>query len=76
MTTSIIPAAQYLRVSTEHQQYSMQNQSDVILQFALSNGISIVETYADAGKSGLVLKRREGLRNLIREVILETPNTS
>ena len=69
MTTSIIPAAQYLRVSTEHQQYSMQNQSDVILQYALSNGISIVETYADAGKSGLVLKRREGLRNLIREVM-------
>lgn len=69
MSTSMIPAAQYLRVSTDHQQYSMENQSDIIRRYAASNGISIVQTYADAGKSGLVLKQRDGLRGLIKDVV-------
>lgn len=55
-------------MSTEHQQYSTQNQSDVIGQFAQANGMSIVETYADEGKSGLSLKGRGALQQLIAQV--------
>jgi hypothetical protein len=30
-----VPAAQYVRMSTEHQRYSTENQSDAILQYAV-----------------------------------------
>ena len=39
---SLIPAAQYLRMSTEHQQYSFQNQSAVIQKYAEDRGFQIV----------------------------------
>ena len=46
-------AAQYVRMSTEHQQYSTENQADIIREYAARRGIEIVRTYADEGKSGL-----------------------
>ena len=64
-----IPAAQYLRMSTEHQQYSLQNQMAAIQQYAESHGFAVIQTYSDAAKSGLVLKRRSGLRQLLRDVV-------
>ncbi len=48
-----IRAAQYVRMSTEHQQYSTENQADVIREWAAKRGCEIVRTYADDGKSGL-----------------------
>ena len=62
-----IPVAQYVRMSTEHQQYSTENQSLAILQYAQSHGMSIVRTYADHGKSGLVLAGRRGLTQLLED---------
>jgi DNA invertase Pin-like site-specific DNA recombinase len=62
------PAAQYVRMSTEHQQYSTENQSVAILQYALAHGMTIVRTYADHGKSGLVLSGRQGLTQLLEDV--------
>jgi len=67
----LVPAAQYLRVSTEHQQYSLENQSAAIAAYAAKAGYVITRTYADEGKSGLVIKRREGLRKLLNDVINE-----
>ena len=64
-----IPAAQYLRMSTEHQQYSLENQSAAIQKYAESQGFEIIRTYSDASKSGLVLKRRTGLRQLLQDVV-------
>ena len=64
-----IPAAQYLRMSTEHQQYSLVNQAIVIERYADNNGFAIVRTYSDAAKSGLVLKHRTGLRQLLHDVV-------
>jgi DNA invertase Pin-like site-specific DNA recombinase len=32
--TALIPAAQYLRMSTEHQQFSLANQAAAITQYA------------------------------------------
>ena len=62
-------AAQYLRVSTEHQQYSLENQSETIRAYAERVGFEVVHTYRDAGKSGLVLNRRDGLRQLLNDVV-------
>lgn len=64
-----IPAAQYLRMSTEHQQYSMENQSAAIRQYADAHGFEIVRNYEDAAKSGLMLRNRPGLRALLEDVI-------
>jgi DNA invertase Pin-like site-specific DNA recombinase len=61
-------AAQYVRMSTEHQQYSTENQSDKILEYAARHDIEIVRTYADEGKSGLNIGGREGLQRLLADV--------
>lgn len=68
MTTEFIPAAQYLRMSTEHQQYSLVNQASAMQKYAEAHGFRIVRTYSDAAKSGLVLKHRAGLRELLQDV--------
>jgi DNA invertase Pin-like site-specific DNA recombinase len=66
---SFVPAAQYLRMSTEHQQYSLDNQSSVIQRYADTHNFGVVRTYSDAAKSGLVLKRRTGLQQLLQDVV-------
>ena len=62
-------AAEYVRMSTEHQRYSTENQSDVIRQYAARRNIEIVRTYADEGKSGLRLEGRDALKRLIADVV-------
>jgi len=62
------PAAQYVRMSTEHQRYSTENQAKVIAKYAQERGFEIVRTYADEGKSGLMLANRDGLQRLISDV--------
>jgi DNA invertase Pin-like site-specific DNA recombinase len=62
-------AAQYLRMSTEHQQYSLANQAEAIGRYAREHGFTVVKTYADPGKSGLVLKNRAGLIQLLQDVV-------
>jgi DNA invertase Pin-like site-specific DNA recombinase len=64
-----IPAAEYLRVSTEHQQYSLEYQQFVIASYAARNNFVVVKTFADAGKSGLSLKDRMGLSELLSAVV-------
>ncbi len=61
-------AAQYVRMSTEHQQYSTENQADKIREYAARRGIEIVKTYADDGKSGLSIGGRASLQRLIADV--------
>lgn len=61
-------AAEYVRMSTDHQQYSTQNQGDKIREYAAKRGIDIIRTYADAGKSGLRIDGRHALQSLIRDV--------
>src|SRR5436305_2590808 len=65
----LLPAAQYLRMSTEHQQYSLLNQAEANKNYASSNHFEIVRTYTDAGRSGLRLKRRDGLKQLLNDVV-------
>jgi len=61
-------SAQYVRMSTEHQQYSTANQIDAIRQYAENRNLRIVRTYADEGKSGLNLTGRPGLQHLLADV--------
>lgn len=63
-------AAQYVRMSTEHQRYSTTNQQDAIQVYALSRGFEIVKTYADEGKSGLRIGGRLGLQALLHDIEL------
>ena len=65
---TLIRAARYVRMSTEHQQYSTENQADTIDEYAARHHIEIVRTYADEGKSGLNIGGRQGLRRLLEDV--------
>jgi hypothetical protein len=60
-----VPAAVYLRVSSEHQQYSFENQSAAIEEYAVINDFQIIATYSDAAISGVTLRKRRGLQNLL-----------
>ena len=64
-------AAQYVRMSTDHQQYSTANQKAAISEYASAHEIEIVATYEDAGKSGLTFVGRPALRRLIADVAAE-----
>jgi len=63
-----VRAAEYVRMSTDHQKYSTENQADAIRHYAAARGIEIVRTYADAGKSGLKIDGRDALKQLIEDV--------
>jgi len=70
VTTAGSKAAQYVRMSTDAQKYSLENQMAAIAAHAARRHMSIVRTYADAGRSGLRIQGREGLQDLIRDVQL------
>ncbi|MBR1129501.1 recombinase family protein [Bradyrhizobium iriomotense] len=61
-------AAAYVRMSTDHQKYSTENQLETIERYAANRGFRIVETFEDSGRSGLRVDGREGLQRLMREV--------
>src|SRR5258705_12184574 len=61
-------------MSTEHQQYSLENQSTAIQRYADLQGFEVVRTYSDAAKSGLVLRHRIGLRQLLQDVVSVSPD--
>lgn len=64
-----IPAAQYLRMSTEHQRYSLENQAEAIRIHAEKYGYAIVKTYTDIARSGVLFRNRPGLGGLLQDVI-------
>jgi DNA invertase Pin-like site-specific DNA recombinase len=55
-------------MSTDHQRYSTENQAQAIRDYAARRGMQIVRTYADEGKSGLQIKGRDALKQLIETV--------
>jgi len=74
MTTHLlVPAAQYVRKSTEHQQYSLENQSAAIQKYAEAQGFEVIRTYSDPARRGLVLKHRPGLQQLLQDVVGTPP---
>ena len=61
-------AAQYVRMSTDHQRYSIENQKQAIAEYALLHDLEVIRTYADEGKSGVNIKRRDALKRLLSDV--------
>ena len=61
-------AAQYVRMSTDYQQYSIENQAVVIATYAELHKLTIARTYRDEGESGLKIENRAGLTELIDDV--------
>ena len=72
--TVTVRAAEYVRMSTDHQKYSTDNQSQAIRQYAAQRGIEVVRTYADEGKSGVSLQGRDALKQPIYDVENKTAN--
>ncbi len=60
-------AAQYVRMSTDHQHFSTQNQATALAVYAAQHDLTIVRTYTDEGRSGLRIELRE-LIELIDDV--------
>jgi len=67
--TPLIPAAQYLRMSTDEQKLSLTYQAAAIQRYAQKRGFIVANTYEDSGRSGLTLKRRKGLTQLLQDVV-------
>ncbi|WP_316192406.1 MULTISPECIES: recombinase family protein [unclassified Bradyrhizobium] len=64
-----IRAAQYLRMSSENQRYSTENQHNAITEYAGRHGYVVVASYVDAGRSGLSLKGRDALKQLLSDAL-------
>src|SRR5258708_9899542 len=64
-----IRADQYVRMWTDSQRYSIENQAAVIAAYAQLHQFSIVRTYRDEGQSGLKIKNRAGLIQLLDDVM-------
>jgi DNA invertase Pin-like site-specific DNA recombinase len=67
-TTEFARAAQYLRMSTEHQKYSTENQALVIGAYAVQHNISIVRSYIDKARTGISASRRHALKQLLYDI--------
>jgi DNA invertase Pin-like site-specific DNA recombinase len=64
-----VRAAQYLRMSSENQRYSTLNQQNAIAEYAELHGYDVIASYVDAGKSGLSLKGRDALKQLLSDAL-------
>lgn len=69
-----IRAAQYVRMSKENQIYSTGHQMASIGRYADDRNFAIVKTYEDNGRSGLKLKGRTGLQQLLGDVLSGQPD--
>lgn len=61
-------AAQYVRMSKDEQDYSPFNQAEAIAAYALAHNLTVIRTYADEGRSGLLFDSRPGLKQLLSDV--------
>lgn len=61
-------AVAYVRMSTDHQKYSIGNQLDVIEDYANRNNFEITEVFSDEGKSGVQLKGRDSAIRLFDRI--------
>src|SRR6267154_6821949 len=65
----LIPATQYLRMSTDEQKLSLTYQAAAIQRYSQKRGFVVVSTYEDSGKSGLTLRPRKALMQLLQDVV-------
>jgi DNA invertase Pin-like site-specific DNA recombinase len=65
----LVPVAEYVRMSTDQQRYSIDRQSALIQIYAQAHRMRIVRSYADPGRTGLTIRDRPGLSRLIADVL-------
>jgi len=70
LTSHLIPAAEYVRMSTDDQLYSIAHQQ-VAIRTRLMRATQIVATYSDEGLSRVALKTRDALEKLLKDVLYE-----
>ncbi|VIO73311.1 hypothetical protein CI1B_49160 [Bradyrhizobium ivorense] len=56
-------------MSSDVQKYSTENQQDAIAEYAKEHEYTVVATYIDVGKSGLSLRGRDALKQLLSDVL-------
>src|SRR3984885_3548004 len=61
-------AAAYVRMSTDLQKYSTDNQFEAIRRYAEQRGFEISQIYEDSGRSGLKVDGRDGIQRLMKDV--------
>ena len=64
----VIRAAEYVRMSTDQQQFSIAYQQAAIRLYAAQRGMTVTKTYADEGRSGLTLNERPAMTQLLADV--------
>lgn len=64
-----VPAAAYIRMSTDHQEISPEVQLDEVRRYADRRGFRLLRIYEDAGRSGLTIDGREALQRLMSDVV-------
>ncbi len=74
--SQVILAAAYVRMSTDHQKYSTENQMAAIREYAARHNMEITSIYEDDGRSGLNISGRKGLKQLIQDVESKTKEFS
>ncbi len=62
-------AALYVRASTDYQKYSTLNQEASLRAYARDRNFEVARVYSDDGRSGLDLKGRDALRQLLIDVL-------
>lgn len=73
MASPALSAVMYVRMSTESQDYSTDHQRAAIRQYSETHSIPVIREYVDEGKSGLDIRRRAGLLELMRDVQSPAP---
>lgn len=66
---TLVPAAEYIRMSTDEQPTSIPVQQEEIRRYATLNGYQVVATYSDPGRSGVAIRHRPGLQQLLRDAV-------
>lgn len=61
----------YVRMSTEQQDLSIGIQLTAIRAYADLHNLELVHVYEDAGKSGMDIAKRLGMKQLLRDVLAD-----
>ncbi|HEY4276323.1 MAG TPA: recombinase family protein [Rhizomicrobium sp.] len=69
VTATVVPAVQYIRMSMDNQNYSIESQIQTNAEYAAQRGYQIIDSYIDAGKSGLSLRGRDALKKLLSDAL-------
>ncbi|HEV7227757.1 recombinase family protein [Brevundimonas sp.] len=72
----MIKAAQYVRMSTERQDFSLEYQLAALAAYAQRYAYTIVRTYKDEGISGVGIEKRLALKALLADVLAGTAEFS